>query len=91
MNDDDSALERSVEEAMAQQELDAVRELLATTSGLFPHARTPDEMQRLVDRLETEEGQRDELERIKRIVEATPQLREVFERVVSFQRFHERP
>jgi hypothetical protein len=46
-------------------------------------------MQTAVDHLDTEEGRREELQRIYGVFDANPALRETFERAASFQRFRQ--
>lgn len=89
MSGDEPGLEDSVEEALAHQEFEAVRDVLQAMSSLYRDVVTPEQMQATVDRLNTEEGRGEELQRIFSILDANPALRETFERAAAFQRFRQ--
>jgi hypothetical protein len=89
MSGDEAEVEYSVEEALVEQEVEAVRDVLQAMSSLYRDVVTPEQMQAAVDRLDTEEGRREEMQRIFSILDANPALRETFERAAAFQRFRQ--
>lgn len=103
MSTDAGDLEGVVEEALAEQEVDAVRSLFRalpvdllervvldeedTSQAIFDEQR----MQRVVERLETDEGKQLAADRLMRLIEGDPDLRPLAERVAYFWQFRRNP